>query len=57
MDPLGKLEPDPHQSGMLDPGPHRSEKQDPEPHQSKNVEASEGHFEALEGLNLGKSEW
>jgi hypothetical protein len=45
MDPLGKLEPD---SGMLDPAPYRSEKQDPEPHQSEEVEASEGHFEALD---------
>jgi hypothetical protein len=42
----------------LDPGPHQSEKQDQDPdsHQSENVEALEGHFRALEGPNLGKSE-
>ncbi len=48
MDPLhfGTLDPDPHQRGKLDPVPHHSEK----------VEALEGHFGALEGQNLGKSE-
>jgi hypothetical protein len=45
-DHFGKLDPD--------PDPHQSEKQDPDPHQSKNADALEGHFEALEGPNLGK---
>ncbi len=44
---FGKLDQDPHQNGRLDPDPHRSEK----------VEALQGHFGALEGPNLGKSEW
>jgi hypothetical protein len=48
-DHFGKLDPDPHQ--------HQSEKQDPDLHQSENVEALEGHFEALEGPNLEKIEW
>ncbi len=48
---------EPQHFGNLDPDPHRSEKQDPDPHQSEKVEALEGHFEALEGPNLGKSEW
>jgi hypothetical protein len=59
MDPhhFGKLDPDPHKSENLDPGPHQIEKQDPDLHQSENVEALEAHFGALEGQNLGKSEW
>ncbi len=58
MDPHhnGKLDPDPHQSRRLDPDPHQSEKQDPDPHQSEKVEALGGHFYALEGPNLKKSE-
>ncbi len=51
-----KLDPDPHQSGKLDPYPHESEKHDPDQQQSKEVEALEGHFRAMEGPNLGKSE-
>jgi hypothetical protein len=43
------LDPDPHQSGKLDP--------DPGPHQSEKMEALEGHFGALEGPYLEKSEW
>ncbi len=39
--------------------PHHSEKQDldPDPHQSEKLEALEGHFGALKGPNLEKSEW
>jgi hypothetical protein len=46
---LGKLDPDPHQSGKPDPDPHLSEKQDldPGPYQSEKVKALEGHFGAL----------
>ncbi len=50
----------PHQSGKLDQDSDpQSVKQDPDPdpHQSEKVEAYEGHFGALEGPNLGKSEW
>jgi hypothetical protein len=36
---------------------HHFGKLDPDPHQSEEVEALEGHFEALNGPNLGKSEW
>jgi hypothetical protein len=42
-------DPDPHQRGKLDP--------DPDPHQSEKEEALQDHFGALEGTNLGKSEW
>jgi hypothetical protein len=53
---FGKL--DLHQSGKLDPDPdpHQSER-NPDPHQSEKVEILEGHFSALEGLSLGKSEF
>ncbi len=51
---FGKRDPDQHQSGKLDPDLHQ---QDPDPHQSENVEVLEGHFAALEGPNLEKSEW
>jgi hypothetical protein len=56
---FGKLDPDPHNSGKLypDPDPHQSEQLDPDPHQSEKEEALEGHFGALEGQNLEKSEW
>jgi hypothetical protein len=37
--------------------PHHFGKLDPDPHQSEKVEVFEGHFEALEGPNLAKSEW
>ncbi len=68
MDPyhFGKLYPDPHQSGKPDPDPHQKEKQDPDSHQSEKqfgsassvkVKPLFGHFWALEGPNLGKSEW
>jgi hypothetical protein len=63
MDPhhFGKLDPDPdpHQNVKLDPDPdpHQKEKQEPDPHQSEKMEAREGHFGALEGPNLEKSEW
>ncbi len=48
LDLLGKLgrDLDPEQSGNLDP----------EPYQSEKVEALTGHFEALKGPNLEKSE-
>jgi hypothetical protein len=46
-----------HHFGRLDPDPRQSEKQDLDPHQSEKLEALEGHFGALEGLNLEKSEW
>jgi hypothetical protein len=60
---LWEADPDlhPHQSGKLDQDsdPHQNVKQDPNPnpHQSEKVEAFEGHFGALEGPNLGRSEW
>jgi hypothetical protein len=40
------------QSSVADPDPHQREKQDPDPHHSEELEALEGHFGALEGLNL-----
>jgi hypothetical protein len=43
------LDPDPHQRGKLD--------LNTDSHQSEKVEAVEGHFGALEGPNLEKSEW
>jgi hypothetical protein len=49
---FGKLDPDPHLNGK--PELHQSKQLDPVPHQSKKVESIEGHFEALEGLNLEK---
>jgi hypothetical protein len=58
LDPhnFGKLDPDPHQSSKMHP--HQSEQPDPDPHQSNKVKVLhvEGHFEALEGPNMGKSE-
>jgi hypothetical protein len=48
---------DPDHFGKLDPDPHESGKLDPDPHQSEKVEGLEGHFCALEGSNLEKSEW
>jgi|688.fasta_scaffold793032_1 hypothetical protein len=49
---------DPHLFGKLDQDPdrHQNEKQDLHPHHSEKVEA-EGNFGAMEGPNLGKSEW
>jgi hypothetical protein len=47
---------DPHHSGKLDPDPRRREKQDLNLHQINKVEALGGHFGALEGSSLGKSE-
>ncbi len=42
----------------MDPVQNQSEKQDldTDPHQRENVEFLEGHFGALVGLSLGKSE-
>ncbi len=55
----GKLDPDPHQRGKPDPDQYQSEKQNPvRINQWKTeVEDLEGHFGALEGPYLGKSEW
>jgi hypothetical protein len=52
---FGKLDPAASKC-KLDPDLHQGEKQDPDPdlHQSEKVEALEGHFGALEGLNLEK---
>jgi hypothetical protein len=53
-DHFWKLVPDPRQIKKLDLDPHQSEKQNPDPHQNEKVEALEGHFGAVESLQLGK---
>ncbi len=49
--PVWQNDPDTHHSGKLDPDP------DPDPHRSEKMEALEGHFRALKGPNLERSEW
>jgi hypothetical protein len=51
---LGKLDPDPYESGKLDPdlNPHQIKKQDPQ--QREKVEVLEGHFWSIRGSVSGK---
>jgi hypothetical protein len=56
---LIRIRMDRHNFGKLDPDPDTHQNGKPDPHQSEKVQAIEGHghFGALDGPNLEKSEW